>query len=167
VCDLECTVTGAVTQHGGTLILLNANIGGAVQVTSGGSFTINASTIGGTLQVTSLPTGTTVNQVCGTHVKGSLQLTSNGAAIHVGEATGCAGNTIDGSLQVTSNSAQTLLIGNHVGGSLQDNSNVTTVTPAKQVTNNIITSALQCSGNSSIVGGGNTASVKQGQCSTF
>jgi hypothetical protein len=167
VCDFEGTVTGSIQQHSGTLILLNASIGGSVQVVSGGSFTITSSTINGSLQVVSLPTGTTVNEVCGTHIKGSVQVTSNAAPVNIGQASSCAGNTIDNSLQVQSNTAQTQLIGNHVGGSLQDNSNNTTATPATQVTNNTITSALQCSGNSSIAGGGNTASVKQGQCSAF
>ncbi|MDP8980940.1 MAG: hypothetical protein M3O35_10145 [Acidobacteriota bacterium] len=167
VCDYEGTVTGSIQQGGGTLILLNATIGGSVQVTSGGTFSVKSSTISGSLQVTSLPTGTAVNQVCATHIKGSLQVTSSGAPVHVGEASGCAGNTIDNSLQVQSNTAQTLLIGNRVGGSLQDNNNTTSASPATQVTNNVITNALQCSGNSSITGGGNTASVKQGQCSAF
>jgi hypothetical protein len=167
VCDLEGTVTGNVTQTGGTLILLNANIGGTVQVVGGIGFSVKSTTINGTLQVVSLPASTAVDQVCGSHIKGAVQVSSSATAVHIGEATGCAGNTIDGSLQVTSNSAQTQLIGNHVGGGLQDNSNVTSVSPATQVTSNIITGALQCSGNSSIVGGGNTASVKQGQCSTF
>jgi hypothetical protein len=167
VCDLEGTVTGSITQTGGTLILLNASVGGTVQVVGGIGLSVKATTINGSLQIVSLPSSTAVDQVCGSHIKSSVQVSSSGTAVHIGEATSCAGNTIDGALQVTSNSAQTQLIGNHVGGSLQDNSNVTSVSPATQVTSNIITGALQCSGNSSIVGGGNTASVKQGQCSTF
>ncbi|HEY6391022.1 MAG TPA: hypothetical protein VIX89_07080 [Bryobacteraceae bacterium] len=167
VCDLEGTVTGSVTQTGGTLILLNATIGGTVQAVGGIGLSVKATTINGSLQIVSLPSSTVVDLVCGSHIKSSVQVSSSGTAVHIGEATSCAGNTIDGALQVTSNSAQTQLIGNHVGGSLQDNSNVTSVSPATQVTSNIITGALQCSGNSTIVGGGNTASVKQGQCSTF
>ena len=167
VCDYEGTVTGSIQQSGGTLILLNATVGGSVQITNGGSFSINTSTINGSLQIVNLPTGTVADQVCGTHVKASLQVTNNGTPVYIGAVSSCAGNNIAGSLQVQSNHAQTLLIGNTVAGSLQDNNNVTTGSPATQVTNNIISSALQCSGNSSIVGGGNTASVKQGQCSAF
>jgi hypothetical protein len=166
VCDFEGTVNGSIIQTGGTLILLNATVAGAVQVTGGVKFSINATTINSSLQVLSLPTSTTVSQACSSHIKGSVQVQSNGSPVDIGATSGCAGNQIDGSLQVQSNSAQTQLVANHVNGSLQDNSN-NAASPASQVISNIIVGALQCSGNSSITGSGNTASVKQGQCSTF
>jgi hypothetical protein len=46
---------------------------------------------------------------------------------------------------------------------LQDQNNI----GSTQVFSNVITAALQCQGNTSITGGGNTALSKQGQCAKF
>ena len=177
--------TGTVTDNGGNLVLQGATIGSGVTISSGGAFTIGPSTtINGNLTITSLPRSTTANQVCGSTITSSLVFQSNGAPVLIGSGTpSCAGNIIKGSLQVTSNSAAvtmdgnkvsgsvqvqsnsgaTTIDGNTVGGSLQDQSN----TGATQVFTNVIANALQCQSNTSITGGGNTAPTKQGQCAKF
>jgi hypothetical protein len=50
-----------------------------------------------------------------------------------------------------------------VGNNLTDQNN----TAHTQVSSNSISKNLQCNGNTSISGSGNTASSKQGQCATF
>ena len=72
------------------------------------------------------------------------------------------GNTIAGDLQVTNNTGNTGLTLNHVGGNVEVLSN-----GATSVFVNTVTGSLDCENNSSIQGGGNTASEKLGQCALF
>jgi hypothetical protein len=55
------------------------------------------------------------------------------------------------------------VVGNTVGGNLQDNNN----TGATQVFNNLVDNNQQCQQDSEITGGGNTAKSKQGQCAAY
>jgi hypothetical protein len=156
-------VNGNVTENGGSLTLAQSQVVGNVQI-SAGAFNIGpGSGITGNLQIGNLPTGSGVNQVCGTTVHNDLQLQNSGTAVVIGNPASCAGNTIGGNLQVQNNTASTTLDGNTVTGNLQDNNN----TGSTQVFNNSITKGLQCGGNTTITGGGNTAGSKQGQCATF
>ncbi|MGD1108379.1 MAG: MBG domain-containing protein, partial [Terracidiphilus sp.] len=177
--------TGNITETGGNLVLNSATVSGNVTVSGGGAFSIGPATIiKGNLQIQSIPSGSATNQVCATTISGSLQFQSNGTSVQIGSgSSSCAGNVINGNLQVTSNTAAitldgnkvsgslqvqsnpgaTTMDGNTIGGSLQDQSN----TGATQVFSNVITGVLQCQSNTSITGGGNTASLKQGQCATF
>ena len=59
--------------------------------------------------------------------------------------------------------AATTVVGNTVGGNLQDNNN----TGATQVFNNLVDNNLRCQQDSVITGGGNTAKSKQGQCAAY
>lgn len=136
-------VTGNIVETGGNLALSNATVGGSVQVNGGGTFFIGPSTIiNGNLQIQAIPAGAAQNQVCATSVRGSMQYLSNGAATLIGSFS-CQGNRISGDLQVQGNTGPT------------------------QVFNNTVTQNLLCQGNASITGGGNTASLKQGQCASF
>jgi len=156
-------VTGQLTQTGGTVVFENNSfVNGNVQM-SGGSLTFIDSSAGGNFGIQSLPASAGTTQVCGSSVKGNLQVQSNGAAVQIGSGTGCAGNTVGGDLQVHNNSAATTVDNNTVGGNLQNQNN----TGATEVFTNVVTHQLQCNGNSSITGGGNTASSKTGQCATF
>jgi hypothetical protein len=158
------SLTGNVTQNGGSLVLNGVTVGGNVQVQGRGNISILPSTyIGGNLQIQNLQAGT-ANEVCGANIKGNLQYQNNGAAVQIGASSGCPGNTIQGDLEIGNNTAWTQVAGNTVVGNLQVQNNTGAAT---QVSNNAVTKSLQCQNNSSITGGGNSASQKQGQCSSF
>jgi polyvinyl alcohol dehydrogenase (cytochrome) len=137
-------VRGNVTLNGGTIALRsNSFVTGNLQITGAGTFSIGpAASIGGDLQIQNLLAGPGTNTVCGASITGDLQFTNNGAAVTIGSSS-CAGNTVGGNLQIQNNTAPVAVFSNHVS------------------------SNLQCSGNSSITGGNNTAASKQGQCATF
>jgi hypothetical protein len=179
------SVSGSVTESGGNLILQGTTIGSSVTITGVGTFNIGPSTtIKGNLTISNLSRSAATNQVCGSTITGSLVAQSDATALLIGSGTpSCSGNTISGSLQVSSNSAAITMNGNKVTGSVQVQSNsgptvidankvgvsvqVQSNTGAAQVFTNLITNALQCQSNSSITGGGNTAATKQGQCAKF
>jgi hypothetical protein len=82
--------------------------------------------------------------ICGANVHGNLQYHDARAGAFIGSSSaGCPGNTIGGNLQVNNNTAPMQVFSNAVGND------------------------LQCGGNSSITGRGNTAKHKQGQCAAF
>jgi len=176
----NATVRGNVQLNGGgTLIVTKSTIGGNVEINGGGTFSIGPSTsINGNLQIHNLPAGPRLNQICGAAVSGNLQFQNNGAAVQIGAASGCAGDTIGGNVQVQNNSASatvfnnaiggntqdqnntapTLVLGNTVGGNLQVQNNTTSVTVAF----NNVQKNLQCENNPAISGGSNTAGRNQG-----
>ena len=157
------SVTGNVKVNGGTLILGNgtqltgnlqvssgmvfgsdSNIGGNVEFNGGGSFSLEPGTVvNGNLQIQNLPAGDWLDTVCGARIGGNVEFHNNSAAAAIGSNSGCAGNAIGGNLQIHNNSAPVDVFGNHVTGN------------------------LQCDQNSAIDGGANTASMKQGQCTSF
>jgi hypothetical protein len=140
------SITGNITVRGGTLVLNNMSVAQNVRVDGGGTVLLGPSlTIQGNLQIQNLPVDATQNLICGVSVSGDLQYHNNGTAVQVGSASpACAGNVVGGNLQVTNNTA------------------------LAQVFDNTVTGNLQCHNNtSSITGGGNTATQKQGQCSSF
>jgi sugar lactone lactonase YvrE len=155
------SVSGNLTQSGGKLSLTNATVRGNLQI-AGGAFSIGpAATIDGNLTVQQLAAGAGPSQICGSRISGNLQFQNNGASVTIGSGSpSCGGNTISGNLQVENNSGATIVVGNTVSGNLQDMSN----TGPAQVVGNTVSGNLQCQGNSSIVGGPNTAKKPQGQC---
>ncbi len=169
---------------GGSLSIGNSSVGGNLQITGGGTFSIGPTvSIGGDLQIQNLPASPgTTDQVCGASVKGDLTFQNNGTAVLIG-GPGCAGNAVGGNLTVQNNTASTTIDTNKVGGNLADQNNTAATvidsntvngnltdqnnTVESQVFNNAVTANLQCSGDSAITGGGNTAKSKKGQCATF
>jgi hypothetical protein len=140
------SVTGNITVTGGTLVLNNMAVAQDVRVNGGGTVLLGPSlTIQGNLQIHDLPVAATQNLICGVSVSGDLQYHNSGTAVQIGSASpACAGNVVGGNLQVTNNTA------------------------SAQVFDNTVTGNLQCHNNtSSVTGGGNTATQKQGQCSSF
>jgi hypothetical protein len=147
---------------------------GTAAVIGSGTASCPANTIGGsvTLQANTAAIGLT-----GNIVKGSLTDQSNSAATTLsgntvsgsltdqgnGGATVLTANLISGNLVVQSNTASSVLSLNTVGANLTDQGN----TGPAQVSSNKVTGTLLCQSNTSITGSGNTASKKQGQCSTF
>ncbi len=123
---LNCAVDGNLTDNAGMLVLAqSASVGGNVQISGASAFTIGASvpfpavTINGNLQIQNLP-GTVPQQgtVCGTQVKGNLQVQSNASPIEIGGSSGC-GDKVSGNLQVNNNTAMTDVSFNNVAGNLQ------------------------------------------------
>lgn len=157
-------ITGTITQTGGTLTIKNFIVGGNVHV-QGGSFYIGrAVAINGNLDIANTTSDTTVSQVCGTTVGGNLEINSNGSPVKIGSASSsCAGNVINGNLQVSNNTSDSEIYDNTVGGNLHVQGNF----GGTLVFNNTITRKLQCEDNISILGGGNTAAQKLGQCAAF
>jgi len=177
-------VSGSLQHTGGTLQLVQSQVAGNVQIT-GGTFSITSgSSIAGDLKIQGTPASSATSEVCGTLVKGDLTVQNNGTAVLVGATDGsCPGNTVQGSVTVQGNSAQITVVDNTISDNLTVQSNATNTvvngntvrgnlvdknnTGGTQVFTDQITGVLQCSGNTSITGGGNTASSKQGQCAIF
>jgi len=157
-------VNGNLFSYGGGLWISNSTVGNGLEVIGDGTYSIGpAASIAGNLLILGPGSSSGANQVCGSSVRQSLLLQDSGAAAQIGTATGCAGNTVGGNLQVLNNNGATTIDSNTVGGNLLDQNN----RGATQVFTNTITHNLQCSGNSSITGGGNTAAHKLGQCASF
>jgi len=145
VCIINATVTGDVTQHGGSLITGNSSIRGDLQIFGASAFSIDAATtIDGGALIQSLPASGASNQICGTHVRGSVRIRNNGAGVEIGSTTpACGGNAVGGNLRIDNNSAPVQVFDNSVRG------------------------GLLCRGNLDITGGGNNVFPKRGQCSSF
>lgn len=158
------SISGNVQINGGHLSLNNVAVGGNVQITGAATYEIGpATTIGGNLQVQNIPAGAAQNAICDATIRGNLQIQNNATAVTIGSGP-CLGNSVGGNLQVQNNTAATTIIGNTVNGNLQDQSN----TAPTEIFTNTVGGNLQCQSNtSSVTGGGNTASKKQGQCATF
>src|SRR5579862_5625056 len=143
-CIIGGTVTGKVTQNGGGLFADNATIEGGLQITGASTFSIEYTVINGNVQINNISAGPAQNQICGTDIKGRLQLNNNGAAVAIGTTSAsCPGNEIGGRMQFNDNRA------------------------ALQVSDDTAGGDLQCHSNSSITGSGDTADSLQGQCAAF
>jgi hypothetical protein len=143
---LDGTITGDVNANGGNLMLSGVLVGGGVQITGNATFSIDGFTnITGDLQISNSPASTAQNQVCSATVQGNIEFQNNGTPAQIGSnsVSSCAGNVVGGNLNVENNLGS-------VG-----------------IFNNTITGNLACTANSSITGSGNTAAMKQGQCSSF
>ncbi len=140
------TITGDVQAIGGQLVLSGVLVTGGVQIHGGVVFSIDAfTTINGDLEIYNFPVSTAQNQVCSTTVEGNLRFHDNGTPVQIGSASAssCGGNVVGGNIEVNNNTASTAIFANTITGN------------------------LQCTGNGVITGSGNTATLKQGQCSSF
>jgi len=159
------TVGKNLTANGGSVTITGGSVGGNLVLQTGATvFNIGPSTIiGNNLQVMGLPTNSVQSTICGVTV-GNLQFQNNGAPAAIGQnSTSCPGNQINGDLLIQTNSGSIIVNGNTISGNLNDMDN----TGPEQILNNKMNGKLQCSGNSSITGSGNTASSKGGQCAAF
>jgi uncharacterized repeat protein (TIGR03803 family) len=140
----NATVNGGLQLASGNLTLTNSTVDGNLQISGTATYSVDLSRIRGNLQVTNVQAGPAQNQVCGATISGNLQLVDNGTAVEIGSTSAsCPGNNVGGSLQVTNNYAPV------------------------QIFDNVIKGSLQCVGNVSIMGAGNSAAHKQQQCATF
>jgi YVTN family beta-propeller protein len=155
-------ITGNVALTGGNLGLSGVSVGGNVSIT-GGSYTLAAATIGSNLEILNLPAGNANNSVCGTEIMGNLRFNNNATTVQIGSpaAMTCAGNKIGGNVEALANSSSTLIFNNTIGKNLNASNN----TGMLDVVGNKVGATLTCRGNTQLVmGGGNTAQKKVGQC---
>jgi hypothetical protein len=157
-------ITGNVMIVGGTFTLNSASVGGNVMVNGGGTYTLGpAATVGGNLLIQNMPAGSVNNSVCGATIYGNVVLDKDGTAVQLGSTAPlfCAGNTIGGNFEVVDNTNSALMFDNSVGGSMLVLDNTGPV----DVVGNTIRGNLLCRGNTNLLmGSGNTASRKTGQC---
>ena len=158
-------VKGNVVENGGSLTLRGATVQGNVQITgSVAALSIgSAAVIGGDLSIQNVAASGSLAEVCGATILGNLTFANNATAVEIGAGSACPGNIIGGNLQVQNNTALTIVFGNAVTGDLQDQNN----TAAAQVFDNQVENNFQCQNNASIIGSGNRAKQKQGQCASF
>jgi YVTN family beta-propeller protein len=155
-------ITGNVSSSGGNLGLNGASVGGSLGIT-GGTFTLTTATIAGNLSVVGIPAGNANNSVCGTQITGNLKFDQNGVSVQIGSnsPTTCPGNQISGNFEALANTASTLIFNNTVSKNLTASNN----TGLLDVVSNNVGATLTCQGNTNLVmGGGNTAKKKMGQC---
>jgi hypothetical protein len=138
-------ISGNVEVVGGTFELSNATLDGNLQV--GGSSAVSlgpATSVTRNVALDDISGGATPITVCDTHIGGNLEVQGNASPVQLGSDTGlCRGNTVTRNAAVENNTGATQVFTNTIGGN------------------------LQCSGNTTITGGGNTAARKQGQCARF
>jgi YVTN family beta-propeller protein len=155
-------ITGNIAVTGGNVGLNGASVGGSVNIT-GGAFSLTTATIGGNLELTNIPAGNTNNSICGTQVTGNMKFDQNGVSVQIGSNSPmtCAGNNIGGNMEALANMASTLIFNNTVTKNLTASNN----TGPLDVVGNNVGATLTCQGNTNLVmGGGNTAKKKSGQC---
>ena len=155
-------ITGNIAATGGNVGLNGASVGGNVIIT-GGSFSLTTATVGGNLEITNIPVGNASNSICGIQVTGNMKFDQNGVSVHIGSNSPmtCAGNTIGGNMEALANTASTLIFSNTVGKNLMASNN----TGPLDVVGNKVGATLTCQGNTNLVmGSGNTAKKKVGQC---
>jgi hypothetical protein len=157
-------IDGNVSVRGGNLTLSADAVHGNVNVDGGSTVSIDSfTTIDGNVEIHNLPPGTTASQVCSATISGNLDVHNNQVPVLLGALTGCDGNVVVQNMEVHNNGAATSLVGYTVSGQLHDHN----ISGPTQVFNNVLVKALQCESNASIIGSGNTAQSKQGQCALF
>ena len=141
----DCTVDGNLTDNAGRLVLASlatssAHVLGNVSISGASAFTLGpGAAVDGNLVIQNVP-GTQQGTVCGTTVKGNLQVQNNASPMEIGGSI-CGGDTVSGNLQVNNNTAMTDVSFNNVSGN------------------------LQCQGNTQLTSASNTVKGnKQGQC---
>ena len=138
-------VAGSILVNSGHLALSQATISGDVTIRGTSGFSIDTgTTLGGNLIITNA-SDSSISQLCGTEVAGDVDVLNNAAPIELGSPSpSCPGNSLGGNVLVRFNTAAT------------------------SIYNNLVAGTLDCSDNTSIEGGGNSAGQqKQGQCVQF
>jgi hypothetical protein len=157
-----CLASLPIRAQNAYIILKGAAVDGYLAISSG-TFTLATATIGGNLQIEGIPPSSASNSICGTAIDKNLAFDDNGAAVQIGSNAPlvCPGNTIGGNFEADSNTSSVLLFANSVTGNMSVDNN----TGPLDVVSNNVGGTLQCLNNSNLImGGGNTAKKKQGQC---
>jgi hypothetical protein len=173
------TVTGSIQIYGGRLILTDATVGRNVQINGPSRFSLGPSvSIHGNVDIGDVSATSSPNQICGTTVSGNFNYQNNAAALELGAASFCAGNTFSRNVGIAKNSARTVLVANTIGGNGQvDNNNgaITIVgntvtgnfevlanTDATILVGNAIGENLTCGSDPRITGGSNVSRQNSG-----
>src|SRR5271169_2054617 len=95
-----CEIKGNVTVNAGSFDL-SCTVDGNVTISGTSAFSLEGATIGGNLQIQQLLAGQPQSAVCGTMIKGNLQVQNDRSPIEIGakSANACAGNTVGNDLQ--------------------------------------------------------------------
>ncbi len=143
----DCTVDGNLTDNAGRLVLASlatpsgtssAHVLGNVSISGASALTLGPGVaIDGNLVIQNVP-GTQQGTVCGTTVKGNLQVQNNASPMEIGGSI-CGGDTVSGNLQVNNNTAMTDVSFNKIAGNLtcQNNKDLT-------VASNTVKGNTQC-----------------------
>jgi hypothetical protein len=167
--DRECTglevgmqYDNVIVRGGFFCVLENAQVRGSVTVFPNGDLTIDQSTIQGNVH-TALGTTLPFDLMNSTRVLNSTV----GGSIQTGEDVGIeiAGNLVGGNITVVGTRVgPSNVVDNTVGGNLQYFNN----NGVSNISGNNVGGDLQCSENTPPpIGGGNTASSKEGQCAAL
>jgi hypothetical protein len=139
------TINGSVQVNGGRLALYGTTVTNDVLIQGSSPFAIESgTTIKGTLFLQNIASGGTRNEICGSVVEEGLTLEGNSTPLQIGSfAAACHGNDFGYNVVVTNNRA------------------------SMGIYNNLIGNTLSCSNDTDIIGQGNSAAMKIGQCATF
>ena len=139
------TIAGSVEVNGGRLALYGTTVANDVIIENASAFLIESGTkIGGALVLDNVADGSPRNEVCGAVAALGMQVGGNARILQVGSFSPvCPGNDFGGSLRVTNNTA------------------------SMGIYNNVIETELACSNSSGLIGQGNSAASKVGQCASF
>ena len=162
-----CEIQGNVTANGGSFDLACA-VDGNVQISGSSTFALApGAMIGGSMQVNLVSAGQPQGTICGTQIKGNIQVYNDASPIEIGtnNQNTCAGNAIGGNLQAGNDSGAVLIDNNTIGGNLRVNND----SGPTGVSGNRVGGNLLCQNNASVthvalnIVGGNA----QGQCAAF
>jgi hypothetical protein len=156
-------ISGNVDVVGGNFVLNGASVGGNLAINAG-TFKLATASIGGNLAIQGILPDSASNSMCGTTVFRNMTFDNNGTSVQIGSNAPliCPGNTIGGNFEAISNSNSLLIFDNSVTKNMSVNNN----TGPTDVVGNNVGGNLQCLGNTTLImGGGNTAKKKSGQCS--
>jgi hypothetical protein len=139
------TIIGDVQVNGGRLALFGTAINRGLAIQGPSTFAIESGTsIAGTLFADNIAAGGSRNEICGSVLAQGMILDGNAAPFQLGSfSPSCPGNYFGRNVSVTNNMA------------------------SMGIYNNVIENTLSCSNSTSLIGQGNSAAAKLGQCASF
>jgi hypothetical protein len=138
------TITGELQVNGGSIALFGAAVNRGVAIQGPSAFAIEGTSIAGTLFLDNIASLGSRNEICGSVLAQGMILDGNAATFQLGSfSAACSGNYFGRNVSVTNNLA------------------------SMGIYNNVIEDTLSCTNSTSIIGAGNAAAQKLGQCATF
>jgi hypothetical protein len=139
------TITGDVQLYGGRLALFDTAVNRGIAIQGPSAFAIDSgSSIAGTLFLDVIGSVGAMNEICGSVLNQGMILDGNAAPLRLGSfSPSCPGNYFGRDVSITRSMAP-------LG-----------------IYDNVIENALSCTDSALLMGGGNYASMKLGQCASF
>jgi YVTN family beta-propeller protein len=165
----NATLDGNLWDNCAHVILVQATINGTVEmvpvVDTSGAFCAAEGPPAHYAASSLLASSSVSSSICGTTISKNLEVDSNGTAVavQIGSSSPliCPGNRIGGNFEANYNTGSVLIFNNTVTGNMSVDNN----SGPLDVVGNKVGGTLQCQNNSNLImGGGNTAKKKQGQC---